>query len=284
MGIVINRRLAEAEDANADYLKLQNLLSAELMVFSAELDRLHAGEARVLPVPNIGVGSIQLLHTQELFRNLGIGSRLLEEVERYLLEANCRRSQIVVTLQEGQPEAGVDFLVKRGYEQTVLLKRRYTFRVASLLQDPVITRQRLPEGFELLPLLETSMEDRAKLMELAAKLAPDIAPFRAEERLHREFSSLLKVRGEIAGWIGIEQLASNLLLIRSLHIVPKFQLHVSAGALFMELDRKTGFLERFDYQQLNVAGDNRNMLLTAERRLARHAAHIKSLVRLEKEL
>ncbi|MCQ4085968.1 GNAT family N-acetyltransferase [Saccharibacillus sp. JS10] len=250
----------------------------------ADIDGLFAGTALVIAHPSSQIGSISVLHTPELFRNLGVGSRMLQEAERHLLELGCMLSRVTLTLRKDRSTPELDFFRKRGYDNEQLLYRSYMLRSGSVKKDELLQRLTLPKFFELKPLMSASVEERAKLEQMAASLEPDISPFQEERVLHAEFSMFLKVNGEIAGWIGIQQLASNLLMVRSMYVHPKFRLHTSGIAMFVEIHRKTGMLDRFAYQMLNVNGDNSNMLRLADRRLAPHAAHIKSVVRLEKRL
>lgn len=250
----------------------------------AEVDGFFAGTALVIAHPSSQTGSISVLHSQELFRNLGVGSRLLQEAERHLLEMGCRISRVTLTVRKGHPCPESEFLHKRGYVGETLLYRSYTLRSSSMLADSRLSTLRLPEGFELIPLRSASVEEREELERMATSLPPDISPFQEERVLHAELSTFMKIDGEVAGWIGIQQLASNLLLLRSMYVRPEYRFRANGFVMFIEMHRKYGILDRFAYQMLNVNGDNKAMLRLADRKLAPHAAHIKSIIRLEKRL
>lgn len=251
----------------------------------AELDELFAGLALVVPYRSSGIGRIEALHTPELFRCLGVGSRLLLEAEHRLLDAGCRRSRIDVSVRHGHPSAEMDFLHKRGYGNDRLLRRTYTLRTSGRADEGWFNRLRLPDAAELIPLLSAGVNERRQIVELLMSgVSSDLDPFREERRLHAEFSLLLTLGGQVAGWISAQEAASNLLLVRTMYIRPELRFPGSGFALFAEISRRFGLAERYAYLTFNVAGDNEAMLRIAERKLTRHAANVKSLIRLEKEL
>lgn len=282
--IVIKKLPAEAGQFRDHLPGLSDRLPPGAIALTAELDGLSVGTALVIAHPRSGTGSISVLHTPELFRHLGIGSRLLLEAERQLLDAGCRVCRVTLTLRKDKPAPELDFLRSRGYANEQLLIRTYTLRAADLLGAGRLERLVLPPGTELAPLLSASPEERAELDHLAAQLPPELHPLPEERLLHPEFSTLMKIGGRIAGWIGIQQLASNLLLFRSMYVRPEHRLHASGMALFAEVNRRHRLPERFAYQLLGVPGDNPAMLRLAERKLSPHASSIKSTVRLEKRL
>lgn len=209
---------------------------------------------------------------------------MLLQAERQLIEAGCRIVRITLTMRKGEPCPERDFLIKRGYASEKLQVRSYTFRSASAQEESWLERFRLPQGCELQPLLSATEEEREELQRIAASLPPDLHPFEEERLLHPEFSTMLKIDGRIAGWLGVQQLASNLLLLRSMHIETEFRIRGNGMALFAELNRKHRLLARFAYHMMSISGDNQTMLRLAERKLAPHAAKIKSIIRLEKRL
>lgn len=283
--IKINMILAEAERFRRYLPGLSDPLPPGSIGLTAELDDgLFAGTALVISHPRSGTGSISVLHVPEMFRTLGIGSRLLVEAERQLIEAGCRTVRVTLTMRKGEPCPEKDFLIKRGYASEKLQIRSYTFRSASAHQEPWLERFRLPEGSELKPLLSATAEEREELRRIAASLPPDLHPFEEERMLHPEFSTMLKIDGKVAGWLGVQQLASNLLLLRSMHVGTEYRIRGNGMALFAELNRKHRLLDRFAYHMMSISGDNQTMLRLAERKLAPHAAHIKSVIRLEKRL
>lgn len=263
----------------------RGLLSSESTGLEAELNGLSAGLALVDPDRSSGVGRIEALHTPELFRRLGVGSRLLLEAERRLLDAGCRRSRIDVTVRQGRPSPEMDFLRKRGYGGDTLRRRTYTLRTSGGPDEGWFNRLRLPDGAELVPLLSAGGNERKQIVELLMSgVSSDLDPFREEQRLHAEFSLLLKLGGQVAGWVSVQETASNLLLVRTMYVRPELRFPGGGFALFAEISRRFGLTERYAYLTFNVAGGNEAMLRIAERKLARHAANVKSLVRLEKEL
>ncbi len=268
-----------------DYLPgLGDPLPPGAIGLEAEIEGVFAGTALLLTHSRSRTGSISVLHVPEMFRNLGIGSQLLIEAEHRLLEADCRTARVSLTLREGKPAPELEFLRKRGYGSEKLLYRSYTLRSSSMSEDSWMQRRLLPEEAVLEPLLDASEEDRAELVRLSASLPPDLSPFQEERLLHPEFSTLLKIGGNIAGWIGVQQLASNLLLLRTMYVRPEFQHRAGGIGLFFEMNRKYRLLERFAYQMLTVSGDNQAMLRLADRKFKPHASSIKSNVRLEKKL
>ncbi|OWR28686.1 hypothetical protein CDO73_17450 [Saccharibacillus sp. O23] len=260
-------------------------LPSESAGLEADLDGLFAGLALVVPDCSTGIGRIEALHTPELFRNLGVGSRLLLEAERRLLDAGCRRSRIDVTVRRGGPSPEMDFLRKRGYGGDTLRRRTYTLRTSGVANEGWFDRLRLPERAALIPLLSAGVDERRQVAELLMSGVPsDLDPFREERRLHVEFSLLLKLGGQVAGWASVQETASNLLLVRTMYARPELRLPGGGFALLAEILRRFGLPERYAYLTFNVAGDNEAMLRIADRKLTRHAANVKSLIRLEKEL
>lgn len=282
--VSIRVRPATAENFKAYLPSLSDPLPPGSIGLTAEVDGLFAGTALAIAHPRSGTGSISVLHVPEIFRNLGIGSGLLLEAERQLLEAGCRIGRVTLTLRKGEFCPEKEFLYKRGYILETLQVRSYTFRSASAREEGWLERFRLPEGYELTPLLSATAEERKDLELMAAGLPSDIHPFVEERLLHPEFSTLMKINGQVAGWLGVQQLASNLLLLRSMYVHPKHRIHGSGMALFAELNRKHRLLERFAYQMLSISGDNQAMLRLADRKFALHALSIKSIIRLEKRL
>ncbi|OWA36945.1 hypothetical protein B9G55_02380 [Saccharibacillus sp. O16] len=281
--ITIHKLPAEAERFQTYLPGLADPLPPATIALEARVDGLFAGTALILAHPRSASGSIRVLYTPELFRNLGVGSRLLEESEQYLRSIGCHTARITLTLRQGKSPAELDFFHKRGYGSDQVLYRTYTMRSSSILGSRYMELH-LPEGFELKPLLSAGTDERAELEQLAAELPADVAPFQEERVLHPELSTLMKIDGRVAGWMGIQQMASNLLLLRSLYIRPEYRLRASVAALFVEMHRKYGMLDRFAYQMLNVSGENEAMLRLADRKFAPHASSIKSMVRLEKRL
>ncbi|GGN95872.1 GNAT family N-acetyltransferase [Saccharibacillus kuerlensis] len=282
--IIVNMLPAEAERFRAHLPGLHDPLPPGAIGLEAKVDGVLAGTALVMAHPRSGTGSISVLHTVEAFRNIGVGSRLLQEAERRLLESGCAQARITLTLRRKKPAPELDFLRKRGYKSEKLLYRTYTVRSTSIREEARLDKLHLPAEAELKPLLSASEAERAELAVIAAHLPTDLNPFQEERLLHPEFSTLMKIGGQVAGWIGIQQLASNLLLLRSMYVRPEFALHAGGVALFAEIDRQHGLLERFAHHMLNILGDNEEMLRLAERKLAPHASSVKSSIRLEKRL
>ncbi|WP_172250156.1 GNAT family N-acetyltransferase [Saccharibacillus deserti] len=282
--IIINKLPAEAKRFQTYLPSLRDPLPPGAIGIEAEVDGLFAGTALVIAHPRSGTGSISVLHTQELFRHLGVGSLLLEEAERQILESGCRISRVTLTLRQGKPAPELEFLHKRGYESEKLLYRTYTLRSASLREEAGKKRLSLPVSAELRPLLDATEAERAELSAISANLQSDLNPLQEERLLHPEFSMLMKIDGRIAGWIGIQQLASNLLLLRSMYVCPEYRIHASGIALFLEIARRHRLFERFAYQMLSVSSENPAMLRLADRKFAPHASSIKTNMRLEKRL
>ncbi|MEJ8304439.1 GNAT family N-acetyltransferase [Saccharibacillus sacchari] len=279
----------QISSAEADYFRdfLPNLsdpLPPGTIGLTAEADGAFAGTALAISHPRSGVGSISVLHVPEAFRNLGVGERLLYEAERQLAETGCRVVRVTLTQRQGEPCLEKDFLHKRGYISGSLQIRSYTLRSADHMQQRWLQRLRLPQGARLKPLLSVTPQEREQLEQISSMIPAGLYPFEEERLLHPQYSTLLQVNGQIAGWLGVQRLASNLLSLRSLYVKPGYGVHGSGLALFAEVNRLHGLTEHFAHLMLSVPGDNTELLRLADRKLAPHASKIKSVIRLEKRL
>ncbi|OWR28684.1 hypothetical protein CDO73_17440 [Saccharibacillus sp. O23] len=263
---------------------LQNPLPPGATALAAELNGLFAGAAIVMAHPRSRAGSISVLHTPELFRNRGVGSRLLEEAERLLAEAGCLSCRVTLTLRLGVPSPEYEFLSRRGYDAETLLQRDYVIRSASLAEAPWMKRLKLPPRAKLEPLLPAAEEERREIERLAAALPPEQHPFDEERVLDDELGVMLKIGGRVAGWLGVQKLGSTLLAIRAVHVDPNVSLFGGAFALFAAADRELELTRRFAHLMFSVSGEYASTLRVCARKLGPHASSIKSLVRLEKKL
>ncbi|WP_206023567.1 GNAT family N-acetyltransferase [Saccharibacillus alkalitolerans] len=286
MKVIVSIRVlpAQAEHFRTYLPGIEDPLPPGALRLDAEIDGIFAGTALFIEHPRSRTGSISVLHTLEPFRRMGVGSLLLQEAERQMLEAGCGSSRITLTLRSGKPAEGLCFFRGHGYDRETLVHRSYTLRSDSVRKDPLLTRLRLPDGAELKSLLSASAQERAELAAAAAELPPDLNLFQEERLLHAEFSTFLKIEGRIAGWIGVQKLTSNLLLLRCMYVRPDLGIRVNGMALFAEMNRRHRLLERFAHHMLTVSGENGAMLRLADRKLAPHASSVKTIMRLEKRL
>lgn len=282
--IIIKPLLTEAGRLGQYLPGLQDPLPSGATALAAELNGLFAGAAIVLAHPRIPVGSISVLHTPELFRNRGVGSRLLQEAERRLAEAGCRSCRATLTLRSGVPSPEYEFLSKRGYDAETLLQRNYVIRSARLAQAAWLMRLKLPPDARLDLLLSATEEERREIDRLAAVLPPELHPFDEERVLDAELSVMLKIEGRVAGWLGVQKLGSTLLAIHAVHVDPNVRLFGGAFALFAETDRKLKLTSQFAYLMFSISGQDTSTLRVCARKLEPHASSVKSLVRLEKKL
>lgn len=282
--IIIKPLLIEAGRLRQYLPSLQGPLPSGVTALAAELNGLFAGAVILLVHPRVRVGSISVLHTPELFRNRGVGSRLLQEAERRLTEAGCLSCRVTLTLRLGEPSPEYEFLRKRGYDAETLLQRHYVIRSASLAQADWLARLKLSSAAKFEPLLSATEEERLEIHRLSAGLSPDQHPFDEERVLDAELSLMLKIDDRVAGWLGVQKLGSTLLAIRAVHVAPDVRLFGGAFALFAAADRELKLTSRFAYLMFSISGEDSPTLRVCERKLARHAANVKSLIRLEKEL
>jgi GNAT superfamily N-acetyltransferase len=251
----------------------------------ATVDGVRAGFALALVDRSGKSGTIHALEVVEAFRNFGIGSRLLMEVERRLREAGCDSCRVEQYEDIRERTESVEFAKNREYRMESTLLRQFVLSTEAMVaQRWVVENCRLPDGAELFPWAQLSAEERNELKIRSDLYPPGMSPFLFEDRIDLEFSVGMRIGGKVAGWLIMEKLAPDMMLYRTMYVVPEFERLGIGFVMATEATRVPGFVSRYPYIRFNIFESNRPMVRLIEKRYAEATVRAKRLILLSKAL
>jgi GNAT superfamily N-acetyltransferase len=165
-------------------------------------------------------------------RGQGIGTRLVEGLERAALEAG--RAEITGVYMTGKPSIPVieHIFAKRGFAPPVLRKAAVRITPEQAVNCPWWGRGRLPEGGELFMWKDITPEERAQIQRSHAErpwIDPLLEPWICDQRADPVSSVGMRVNGEVLGWVINHRAPPNLVVFTTAFVRKDFQ---RIGALF----------------------------------------------------
>lgn len=229
-----------------------------------------------------GAEILSLFIQPPLWRN-GLGTQLLESLERALFQLGCQRVRIGYST--GPSSAALE---------RILLKQRWQAPAPQMLLaqiGPGIAEQKwvqemqVPASFEVFPWIELTAADRAALESVRASIPPALWPFENDAPIEPSNSLGLRLKkeapeaelkrdtkGEVVGWMVTHRVAPLLVRYTALYVRAPWRSTTLSFALLAEaVRRKTRALPPEVISSIAVQSENRAMLSVARRRLRAHA-------------
>lgn len=159
------------------------------------------------------------LFVQPAYRNQGIGTRLVYQLQQELAE--CDRISVQYQATQIAQIALEPMLQKLGWQPpqpTLLLAKTTT---AAIAQAPWLTRYPLPAALTMFPWLELTEADRAELQQL--DIPPALSPLADADRLEPLNSLGLREGDRLIGWIVTHRVAPDTIRYSTLFVRPAFR-------------------------------------------------------------
>lgn len=145
------------------------------------------------------------IFVEQSYRNKGIGTALLEQLEQELIERACERAELVYTT--GKETTSVLEHLLRKCNWTSPTPRMLMCRgKAEIIMEAAWMKRysRLPSSYSIFPWIEITQAERQDI-QLRQKLQPwipdDLIPFQYERNLEPLNSLGLRYEGQVVGWV-----------------------------------------------------------------------------------
>ena len=219
-------------------------------------------------------------------RNRGVGTALLQRLERLVSAYGCRR--LTLSFRSDWPSGNIveELLRRNGWpeprESLVLFKS-----VDRLFVEPAwFRRNLLPRGYEIFPWIDLGAQERVRIVQkqrTSTWFPAELTPFQEEDRLEIANSLGLRRRGEVVGWLITHRVDPEVIQYSSLFVSPQLQRLGRALPLVVEAIRRQRELgiPRAIFQ---VRADNRAAIRFVQRRMPGTVAAQVSRWIAEKEL
>ncbi|MDZ8106205.1 MAG: GNAT family N-acetyltransferase [Nostoc sp. DedQUE12a] len=200
----------------------------------------------------LGDGSAKVLSlfVEPSFRCLGIGTALLNALEKELTFRNCTSIEIVYTLEQPTTLALQRLLQKRNWPSAKPRMLICKTTTDDMINAPWMKLSRLPASYEIFPWMEITPQERVALKKQQEEkqwMASDAIPFDYEQDLEPLNSIGLRYKGEVVGWLITHRTAPDTIRYTCSYVRPDIQkmgriipLYIRATQLQMEAGIKRG--------------------------------------------
>jgi GNAT superfamily N-acetyltransferase len=198
-----------------------------IIALGASTDEKPVGLALGFAFPLNALGQVLSIFVEDNFRHQKIGSQLIEEMEKTLLEQGCR---VITFTYPGSDSTTSDLehiLHSRGWKGPHVVLKRYRFDGWSFNPPWLSKPYQLPPDFRLFPWKELRPNERKKLLHWheQQRFPQLISPFGPDEALIEPLNSLgLRYKDEVVGWMITHRLAPDTIRFSALYIEKPFSL------------------------------------------------------------
>ena len=223
-------------------------------------------------------GEVLSLFVAPTYWSRGVGTRLLEELERALAARGIRKARMSYSSQASSTSALERVLRKRGWGPPVADMLLVQIEPGLEITPEWVTRFAVPGGFEIFSWPEIIPAEREQLERARAEVPPELWPFAEEGTLDGYCSvGLRRVAGgddgrmpparAVAGWMTVHLIAPGLLRFTSLYVLREWRSARTTFALLAEaLRRKYAHYGESAAIALAVRMENQPMLKVTERK------------------
>jgi len=165
-----------------------------------------------LPLGAEGAPELLSLFVDEGLRGHGVGTALIEALERELAAKGCRELRAVYMTGKPSIPAVERIFAKRGWNAPEARTVTLRFTPEEALQTPWFRRIRLSSEYQVVPWAEITPAERDGLRESNERkpwIAAGLEPWRHDRNFHAGSSLGLRYKGEVVGWVINHQVTSD---------------------------------------------------------------------------
>ncbi|QRG70839.1 GNAT family N-acetyltransferase [Brevibacillus choshinensis] len=230
-------------------------------------------------------GEIVSLVVAEGYQKRGIGRALLRQAEGKIRQQNGLTTDCF-SIIKAEDFGWLDgFFREEQWEPLRTNIEMYTLglREGQLTELPWLEKLGLSAGFSTFSWGELSAHERQQVEQGCGRwYQPILSPFIDEHKIDLHYSLGLRYEGQVIGWMIVQQLASNMLLYKTLFVQKPFQQKARGIALLAEVIRRAH--QTFPYGMCFVEQGNEPMLRFLNRRLGLQILYKKLSVLTSKRL
>ncbi|UJF32189.1 GNAT family N-acetyltransferase [Paenibacillus hexagrammi] len=234
--------------------------SADIVAFGIVNGEQPAGLVLALLAPNRKAARLLSIMVRSDMRRRGLGKQLMLVLEHKLRELGYVSLQVEFLAAEDLESEEGAFLQACGFpspEQGMYIRRGRLRAV----EDAPWMKLALPASFSLEPWRDVTPHDRALIQTEAGKEYPDVlSPFADEDRIDPVRSLLLRYQGQPAGWLILEELDAETILLKTMYVYRKHQRLARGIALGSVVLRKLIDERKYQYGALCVEQENEPMV------------------------
>lgn len=206
------------------------------------------------------------------YRKQGIGSKLIQNLEKALIKMDCPQVQLNYRANESTTAALEPLLQHQGWQppKTEFLITKTTIEV--LKQAPWVYQYPLPSQFTVFPWVDLTEVERAQIQQRKA-YSDALSPFDSDPRLETLNSLGLRYQERVIGWTITHRVAADTIRYSSMFVEPSFQRMGRGFSLLAEAVQRqidSGIL----YASTAVSSANTQMLRCAERHYKPYATYL----------
>lgn len=227
--------------------------------------------------PQTYTGSIETLYVLEKYRNQGIGSTLMEMIEKLLVEKGCKRFQIEYRKPINMEESVIEKIIKKtGWENPQATITFFKLKDWQGLLNESWMSMPIPPSCQIFYWRDLSDEEIRLLKEEEKGLSMEngyFSPF-IKEDFDPDTSLGLRYNGKIAGWIITRRLPNEVILFAIICIKKEFQGLIFAPLLLAESVKKA-YKKKYSRMFFTVNIKNKVMLRLSYKRFKKFSYEIK---------
>lgn len=205
------------------------------------------------------------LYVKPDYREIGIGSALLLEIEGRLHQMGCE--SVKLTYYAGKTITPVleAFLDKQGWSTPKVQSLIYTTHIELMAQAPWFRKSAFPGKMQSFLWSELSEIERERLRDSEAiGYPPYLSPFRNEQKLEKLISLGLRAEGHVVGWSLVHRIAGDTLLYSSLFVQSQYQ-HLGSAIMLLAASIQLQQEHGIPYSMFAVNLDNPFMMRIVDR-------------------
>jgi GNAT superfamily N-acetyltransferase len=220
------------------YSRWQNLENTgSIVALGASKASQAIGLALAEIIPNTGIAQILSLFVKPKYRQIGIGTALLNSLEQDLRRFGCTKMQLTYISGAATTPALERLLNKQNWssDQSEMIVCNSTTNM--LKNAPWLDSYFLPSSFSIFPLVELTLAEYQAIQkqQAIAPWYPEIlSPFRGELPVEPLNSLGLRYRGEVVGWIATHRISPDTIRYTSLFVRKDLQKMGRAISLLAE--------------------------------------------------
>ncbi len=224
----------------------------------------------------VGLGMLEtteqsaVLHLKTLkvavnFRRQGIGKKLMEMMEEHMRPYGFQGISVEYLVTGDQTDSHA-FFKSCGFSNPKpgIHIRQGPFNV---INNENWLRLSFPPEFDVSSWNTISAEERALLaLQVDIEFPEILSPFPEEELIDAERSLIVRHQGKPAGWIILEPLDREMMLIKTLFVYPRYERSGQGVVLIAEVLRRMLNQDTYKYWMFFVEEDNEAMVRLTKRR------------------
>ncbi|MED4755046.1 GNAT family N-acetyltransferase [Brevibacillus choshinensis] len=247
---------------------LRTLNGRSVWAFGAVCDSQPFGLVAGYCDPERQRGEIVSLVVADGYQKQGIGRALLRQAEEKIREQTGLYTDCFSIIKADDFDWLDRFFREEQWEPLRTNIQLYTLglREGELSELSWLEKLSLPAGFSTFSWGELTAQERQQVEQGSGRrYQPILSPFIDEHKIDLHYSLGLRYEDQVVGWMIVQQLASNMLLYKTLFVQKRFRQKARGIALLAEVIRRAH--KTFPFGMCFVEQRNESMLRFLNRRL-----------------